>query len=209
MTAAWEPWRVHPIADDTHAHATRVCLDLRQYRWSSVNLGPNVTIERSNAHFAPRAECRADVKAKPVLACLVLGDPIVIDKNAACVLADLPIGSAKQPPARFERLIELAEQIVVLPHLGFCDELAAKPIDPGAAIADQCIEVRVALKVRRKAETEAQIIRADLFFVNANHQRTRAGSLLDPVIDRVEIAAPIDAAQIGSDLVFGQFLARF
>lgn len=76
----------------------------------------------------------------------VVGHPVVADEDTSGLLPDVEIGSHEPASRLAQRLVELAEQVGVLPDLGLGQPFAAQPVQPGPAVLDQQVERVVAEK---------------------------------------------------------------
>jgi len=158
---------------------------------------------------AERAERGAEVAPAAQAADKVVRDLVVALEDASRRLPDAAV-QRPEPHAPFvERLVELAVQMRILPDLGLGQPLAAQPVEPCPLVLEQQVERVVALEVAFETQAEAQVIRSPLLLARRDHHHAGSPGLPDDVvIDSLEIAGAVDAAQVLADLLLGERLAR-
>ena len=136
----------------------------------------------------------------------VLRDLVVAVEHAARRLPDHAVQRPEPHAGLVQRLVELAEEVRVLPDLRFRQPLAAQPVEPRLAVLDQHVEDVVALEIAREPQAEAQVVRSPELLARRDHHRARSLVAHDAVVHALEVAAAVDAAQVGADLFLGQRL---
>src|SRR5262249_42954834 len=107
-----------------------------------------------------------------------------------------------------DRLIELGEDARVVADLNLGQPLASEPVHPGLAIAREYVERAQAAEIGREPHAEAQVVGTPGLLARLDQQDALAVFLRDPVTDALEIAPPVDTAQVGGNFFFGERLAR-
>src|SRR6185295_1875558 len=157
--------------------------------------------------LAPSAEIGAAVEAETRLLRLVLADLVVAREYVAQFIADPGVGSDEPAAPRLDGLHELGREERLPADLDLGEPLAAQPVEPGPAVLREQVEGVFSLEVRRETQAEAEVVRPPLLLARLDDHDPPARLLPDLIVHALEIAAAVDAAQIGADLLLAQRLA--
>src|SRR4051812_5330864 len=208
VAAAREPGVVELIDEDEGPQPRRGFVDVGKDRRARFRMRIHPPPYQAEPRLAPGAEIGPAVEADTRLLRLVLADLVIAGEYVAQFIADSGVGSDEPAAPLLDRLHELGREGGLPADLDLGEPFPAQAVEPGPAVLREQVEGVFSLEVGREAQAEAEVVRPPLLLARLDDHDPSARLLPDVIVHALEIAAAVDTAQIGADLLLGQRLAR-